>query len=75
MIQNEKSKSKKGGINIEKESNVINEIKIDFLKKKKQTKITIHGIEVYFPYPPYECQLDYMTKGKILSYFSTRSIK
>jgi regulator of telomere elongation helicase 1 len=48
---------------IEKEVNSFAEIKVDFLKKKKQTKITIHGIEVYFPYPPYECQLNYMTKG------------
>ena len=64
----EKSKSKKaaGYTVIEKETTSINEIKIDFLKKKKQTKIIINGIEVYFPYPPYECQLNYMTKGKIL---------
>lgn len=63
----ENSKSKKVVLTpmIEKESNTINEIKIDPLKKKKQTKITIDGIEIYFPYPPYECQLNYMSKGNI----------
>jgi hypothetical protein len=61
----ENSKSKKIVLtpSIEKESNSIKEIKIDELKKKKQTRIMIDGIEIYFPYPPYECQLNYMSKG------------
>ena len=63
----EKSKSKKVPQNIEKETIIITEIKTDFIKKKKQTKITIHGIEIYFPYPPYDCQLNYMTKGIFLN--------
>lgn len=46
---------------IEKEPQVINEIRTNF-KNKKPTKVTIHGTEIYFPYPPYENQLNYMTK-------------
>jgi hypothetical protein len=42
----------------------IQEIAIDPIKAKKQCKLDINGIEVYFPYPPYTNQLAYMQKGK-----------
>ncbi len=41
----------------------ISEIGIDLIKAKKQCRVDIHGIEVYFPYPPYTNQLVYMEKG------------
>ena len=66
--KNEKLKRKKEAptLIIEKEINSNLEIKIDPIKQRKHTKIIIDGIEIYFPYPPYECQLKYMTKGKYL---------
>jgi hypothetical protein len=42
----------------------MNDIKLDKSKLKKAHKIIINGIEVYFPYKPYECQILYMEKGK-----------
>ena len=42
----------------------ISEISIDQIKAKKQCKVEIAGIEVYFPYPPYMNQLTYMEKVK-----------
>jgi hypothetical protein len=41
----------------------INEILIDKSKMTKQKCLTIEGIEVFFPYHPYENQILYMTKG------------
>ena len=41
----------------------IREIGIDHVKAKTHTKIIIDGIEVYFPYEPYECQRLYMKKS------------
>ena len=43
----------------------INEISIDAKKVKKQVRLEIQGIEVYFPYKPYKVQVDYMEKGNI----------
>jgi hypothetical protein len=42
----------------------ISEIAIDPIKAKRQCKLDINGIEVYFPYSPYPNQLAYMEKGK-----------
>jgi hypothetical protein len=41
------------------------EIQIDAVKAKKQCKLIIEGVEVFFPYPPYTNQLAYMEKGKL----------
>jgi hypothetical protein len=30
--------------------------------KNKQEKVTLSGIDVFFPFKPYECQNDYMDK-------------
>ena len=49
----------------EKKEKKIEDIIIDMKKAAKQTKLLIEGIEVYFPYEPYECQTVYMTKGKL----------
>jgi hypothetical protein len=43
---------------------IIYEIGIDPIKQKKQFRIEIKGIEIYFPHTPYENQINYMTKGK-----------
>jgi len=45
---------------------VIREIMIDNHKAKNQTKIIIDGIEIYFPYEPYECQRLYMKKSILI---------
>ena len=29
---------------------------------KRQVPIEISGVKVYFPFKPYECQIEYMTK-------------
>ena len=29
----------------------------------KQAKFSINGVEVYFPFKPYDCQKDFMTKA------------
>lgn len=42
----------------------IYEIQIDAAKAKRQFRLEILGIEVYFPHIPYECQITYMKKGK-----------
>lgn len=42
------------------------EIKIDQKKASKHYKININGIDIYFPYVPYENQRIYMEKGKTL---------
>jgi hypothetical protein len=42
------------------------EIQIDAIKAKRQCKLIIESIEVYFPYPPYTNQLAYMEKGRNL---------
>jgi len=67
MIAYEDDKSNKNPNNKEKFNfeDRINEVKIDSVKAKKQVKLMIKGIEVYFPYPPYPNQLSYMEKGKI----------
>ena len=36
------------------------DITIDEEEAKKQYKIIIDGIEIYFPYPPYQPQIEYM---------------
>jgi hypothetical protein len=41
----------------------IPEIFLDLIKAKKQCRLEIMGIEIYFPYTPYQVQLDYMAKG------------
>jgi hypothetical protein len=43
--------------------NGIDDIPIDFVKARKQHKVIISGIEIYFPHPPYENQIKYMAKG------------
>jgi hypothetical protein len=43
----------------------INEIIIDIKKISTQTSITLEGIQIYFPYNPYEEQIIYMSKGII----------
>jgi hypothetical protein len=43
---------------------IITEISIDKTKITKQKSLTIEGIEVFFPYHPYDSQILYMTKGK-----------
>ena len=40
----------------------IREIPIDIKKSQRQKKIILKGIEVYFPYEPYENQKIYMEK-------------
>src|SRR4051812_47690420 len=40
------------------------EIKLDKAEIRKNVKLTILGIEVYFPYQPYPNQIAYMQKGK-----------
>ena len=44
----------------------INEISIDMKKAKKQCRLEIQGVEVYFPYNPYKVQLEYMEKGIVI---------
>jgi hypothetical protein len=46
-----------------KEKN-ITEITVDKNKILTQTSITVEGIEIFFPYNPYEEQILYMSKGK-----------
>lgn len=36
-------------------------INIDLNMVKKQVKIEVEGITIYFPYQPYECQINYMS--------------
>lgn len=48
----------------EKKDKNAEDILIDMKKAANQTKLIIEGIEVYFPFEPYECQTIYMTKGK-----------
>ncbi|KRX03204.1 P-loop containing nucleoside triphosphate hydrolase [Pseudocohnilembus persalinus] len=43
-----------------KKSPGVVEIQIDQKKLKKQQKLTIEGIEVIFPYEPYDVQINYM---------------
>jgi hypothetical protein len=45
----------------------MNEIKIDKSKIKNAHKLVINGIEVYFPYKPYQNQILYMEKGRLFS--------
>ncbi len=74
-----KTNSKKMNINYENEDETfnqedninytrerINEISIDMKKAKKQCRLDIQGVEVYFPYNPYKVQIEYMEKGTIL---------
>lgn len=42
---------------------IIHEIPIDPIKAKKQFRLVIKGIEIYFPHTPYDNQINYMTKG------------
>jgi hypothetical protein len=60
--------------NLTSEKANIAEIAIDNLKAKKQCKLEILGIEVYFPYTPYENQLNYMSKGKYFFNISHRGL-
>ncbi len=57
-----------------KEKNIY-EISIDAIKAKRQCKLIIEGIEVYFPYPPYSNQLAYMEKGNNIFYISDSSLQ
>jgi len=50
----------------EKILNKFPEITIDLKKASNHIKLVIEGIEIYFPFEPYDCQITYMTKGKIL---------
>jgi tRNA G18 (ribose-2'-O)-methylase SpoU len=43
----------------------ITQISINYQKSLNQHLILIEGIEVYFPYKPYECQVTYMMKCKL----------
>ena len=54
----------------ENKDKYINEISIDKSKISKQISVTIEGIEVYFPYNPYESQIIYMTKGNFKLIFN-----
>jgi hypothetical protein len=42
-------------------------IYIDETKSSKQFLLNIEGLDIYFPYPPYDCQITYMTKGKLIN--------
>jgi hypothetical protein len=42
-------------------------IYIDEKKSKEQFLLNIEGLEIYFPYQPYDCQMTYMTKGKLIN--------
>ena len=46
----------------DEEEQKIREIQIDSRLKSKQVKLNILGIEIYFPYEPYENQIIYMQK-------------
>lgn len=48
------------------EDNKIYPIQIDQIKARKQFKLEISGIEIFFPHKPYQCQIDYMVKGRNL---------
>jgi hypothetical protein len=61
MIEYEGGKEKQNS-NVEKK---IYEIPIDHIKAKRQHKIEINGIEIYFPHVPYQSQITYMSKGII----------
>lgn len=68
IVEYEQCENKLGNpekINFENKYN-IPEIQIDFIKAKRQCKLEIQGVEVYFPYTPYENQLNYMSKGKFI---------
>ncbi len=60
-IEYEKDKERNDKENKDKK---IEDITIDMKKAEKQTKLIIEGIEIFFPYVPYDCQTLYMTKGK-----------
>ena len=50
----------------EKEAKLkIREIPIDSVKAKNHSHVIIDGIEIYFPYKPYECQITYMRKSTL----------
>jgi regulator of telomere elongation helicase 1 len=59
-----KYEDEKGGLPDEakKVTKEMNDIRIDKAKLRKAHKIVINGIEVLFPYKPYECQILYMEK-------------
>ena len=48
--------------NIFKNDRIMLQINIDTEKAKTQKKIIIEGIEIYFPYNPYQVQITYMKK-------------
>ncbi len=49
----------------ENENRSLHDIEIDREIASKQFAYEIEGIEVYFPYKPYDCQMEYMKSGKI----------
>jgi hypothetical protein len=55
---------------LEEVNNIIpenkNTLELDQTKRKISFQVEISGISVYFPYKPYECQVEYMEKGKVL---------
>ena len=60
---------KTSGSNTDK-NKAIQEIYLDIAKAKKQHRLEIKGIEIYFPHRPYENQINYMTKGISIKYKS-----
>jgi hypothetical protein len=63
--QNIEFESKDNNAKKEPEEKIIREIGLDIEKSKTQTKLNIEGVEIYFPYEPYACQLEYMKKSII----------
>ena len=54
---------KRFSMNIQYEQKEFKQIKIDIQKQSRQFKIVIDNIDIYFPYKPYENQIEYMKKG------------
>jgi hypothetical protein len=63
-------------LNIKTKEN-ITELSIDHIKAKKQNLLKIQGIDIYFPYTPYQPQIEYMKRGNynIYNFYSDRYIK
>jgi regulator of telomere elongation helicase 1 len=44
----------------DKEKKLPDPINIDNLKMRSAVRLEIHGVEIFFPYQPYDCQIAYM---------------
>ena len=56
-LENELDENQLNNPNRNKNSQNIKEFKIDETVKNSQNKITIEGIDIYFPYEPYPSQI------------------